>query len=55
MLKSIPGIEFTFFDERDVVRHRLVQQIVRAYERFESEKENSDDAGAVPGERTERE
>jgi phosphate starvation-inducible protein PhoH len=23
-----------FFDDRDVVRHKLVQQIVKAYERF---------------------
>jgi phosphate starvation-inducible protein PhoH and related proteins len=31
---SIDGISFTYFDERDVVRHKLVQQIVRAYEAF---------------------
>jgi len=30
----IEGIEFVFFDERDVVRHALVQQIVKAYEVF---------------------
>jgi phosphate starvation-inducible PhoH-like protein len=23
-----------YFDERDVVRHKLVQQIVKAYEKF---------------------
>jgi phosphate starvation-inducible PhoH-like protein len=28
------GISFIYFDERDVVRHRLVQQIVKAYEAF---------------------
>jgi phosphate starvation-inducible PhoH-like protein len=31
---SIDGISFVHFDERDVVRHRLVQQIVKAYESF---------------------
>jgi phosphate starvation-inducible PhoH-like protein len=31
---SIEGIVFTYFDERDVVRHKLVQQIVKAYEAF---------------------
>jgi phosphate starvation-inducible PhoH-like protein len=31
---SIDGIEFVQFDDRDVVRHKLVQQIVKAYEAF---------------------
>src|SRR5438045_1169963 len=29
---AIDGISFIYFDERDVVRHKLVQQIVKAYE-----------------------
>jgi len=29
---EIEGIAFIHFDERDVVRHKLVQQIVKAYE-----------------------
>ena len=29
---NIEGIEFIWFDEKDVVRHQLVQQIVKAYE-----------------------
>jgi phosphate starvation-inducible protein PhoH and related proteins len=33
---DIEGIAFIHFDERDVVRHRLVQQIVKAYEAFSS-------------------
>jgi phosphate starvation-inducible PhoH-like protein len=40
VLKTIDGIKFVFFDERDVVRHRLVQKIVRAYESFQQEKED---------------
>lgn len=35
ILKGIEGIRFIYFTEKDVVRHRLVQEIVRAYERFE--------------------
>jgi phosphate starvation-inducible PhoH-like protein len=31
---SIEGISFIHFDDRDVVRHKLVQQIVKAYEKF---------------------
>jgi phosphate starvation-inducible PhoH-like protein len=32
ILKGIEGIGFTRFDDRDVVRHELVQKIIRAYE-----------------------
>ena len=31
---GIEGISFVYFDDRDVVRHKLVQQIVKAYEAF---------------------
>jgi len=34
VVSAIDGISFVHFDERDVVRHRLVQQIVKAYETF---------------------
>ena len=33
ILKGVEGISFIQFDERDVVRHSLVQRIVRAYEK----------------------
>ena len=33
VLKGVEGISFINFDERDVVRHSLVQRIVKAYER----------------------
>jgi phosphate starvation-inducible PhoH-like protein len=36
MLKGVKGIEFVYLTERDVVRHRLVQEIIKAYERYES-------------------
>ena len=32
VVSNIEGIEFVYFDERDVVRHKLVQAIVKAYE-----------------------
>jgi phosphate starvation-inducible PhoH-like protein len=35
ILKDIPGIRFIHFTEEDVVRHELVQQIVRAYEAYQ--------------------
>jgi phosphate starvation-inducible PhoH-like protein len=34
VVKGIEGISFVQFDERDVVRHSLVQRIVKAYERY---------------------
>jgi phosphate starvation-inducible PhoH-like protein len=34
VLSAVEGIAFIRFDDRDVVRHKLVQQIVRAYEAF---------------------
>src|SRR5579862_3685893 len=35
VLRGIEGISFIYFDERDVVRHPLVQRIVKAYERYQ--------------------
>ena len=34
IVKDVNGIGFVYFDDRDVVRHKLVQQIVKAYEAF---------------------
>jgi phosphate starvation-inducible PhoH-like protein len=36
VVEKIEGIGFVHFNEKDVVRHNLVQQIIRAYEEFES-------------------
>jgi phosphate starvation-inducible protein PhoH len=33
ILVEIPGIVFVYFTEKDVVRHRLVQEIIKAYQR----------------------
>ena len=35
ILKGVQGIRFVYFTEKDVVRHRLVQEIVKAYGRYE--------------------
>jgi phosphate starvation-inducible PhoH-like protein len=40
ILQNINGINFVFFSKRDVVRHKLVQEIIRAYEQLEAEKQN---------------
>ncbi|MFN8940899.1 MAG: PhoH family protein, partial [Acidobacteriota bacterium] len=34
VLKSVEGVAFVHFDDKDVVRHSLVQRIVRAYESY---------------------
>jgi phosphate starvation-inducible PhoH-like protein len=35
ILQGIEGIRFVYFTNRDVVRHKLVQQIIKAYEKHE--------------------
>jgi len=35
VLEGVPGIGFTFFTSKDVVRHPMVQRIVEAYDRFD--------------------
>ncbi len=37
ILQNINGIKFVFFSKRDVVRHKLVQEIIRAYEELEAD------------------
>ena len=39
VLKNIEGIEFCTLTEKDVVRHPLVQQIIKAYAKYDEEKE----------------
>lgn len=40
VLGNIPGISFTHFTSKDVVRHPIVQRIVEAYEAFEKANPN---------------
>jgi phosphate starvation-inducible PhoH-like protein len=36
ILQGVKGIQFVYLSDRDVVRHRLVQKIIKAYEKYES-------------------
>ena len=49
VLSGVEGIHFARLTEQDVVRHSLVQRIVRAYERVTVERASSDQADASPG------
>ncbi len=40
VLKGIQGIEFVYFDKGDVVRHRLVAEIIDAYEKYSVRQEH---------------
>ena len=39
ILKDIEGIEFVYLTEKDVVRHELVQRIIKAYDQFDQNKD----------------
>jgi phosphate starvation-inducible PhoH-like protein len=53
VLKGVEGIEFVHFSEVDVVRHPLVQEVVRAYDVFEAERRTRSERppSQEPGER----
>lgn len=38
ILKDIEGISFVYLDQRDVVRHKLVRDIIEAYDKFEGKR-----------------
>jgi phosphate starvation-inducible PhoH-like protein len=40
ILNGIDGIEFIYFSHKDVVRHKLVMEIIKAYDKFDKENEN---------------
>ena len=44
ILKGISGIQFVFFSKIDVVRHRLVQDIIHAYDAHDAAKKATDNA-----------
>ena len=46
ILRDVQGISFVYFDETDVVRHRLVSAIVRAYDVHDARKGDRRPAGA---------
>jgi phosphate starvation-inducible PhoH-like protein len=49
ILKDIKGIKFVFFSEQDVVRHKLVQEIIRAYDRRDAMRKNARGLAPSPG------
>jgi phosphate starvation-inducible PhoH-like protein len=48
ILRNIDGIQFVYFDEKDVVRHRLVQEIIRAYDRHQTGKQQQSEPAHQP-------
>ena len=40
VLQDVEGIDFVYFDRNDVVRHRLVKDIIDAYGKFSDKQEN---------------
>jgi phosphate starvation-inducible protein PhoH and related proteins len=41
IIRNIEGIGFVYFDDKDVVRHKLVQQIVKAYDAWSAKPASS--------------
>jgi phosphate starvation-inducible PhoH-like protein len=41
VLKDVPGIAFVYFTEKDVVRHELVSEIVKAYDEWARRRDGS--------------
>ncbi len=39
VLRGIKGIKFVYLNHKDVVRHELVMEIIKAYERFDKDKQ----------------
>ncbi len=42
VLADVKGISFSFFKPRDVVRHKIVRRIVKAYEKSEDQEQQAD-------------
>ncbi len=43
ILGAVEDIEFIYLTDKDVVRHEIVQKIIRAYEKYDNEKSASDE------------
>ena len=48
VLSEVDGISFVYFNEKDVVRHDLVQRIVRAYEDYDNARLEAPADGPLP-------
>lgn len=40
ILNNIEGIDFVYLTHKDVIRHKLVMEIIKAYDKYDKEKEN---------------
>jgi phosphate starvation-inducible PhoH-like protein len=49
VVASVPGIRFVYFDESDVVRHPLVQGIIKAYEAYRNGNRPREAEAVKPG------
>lgn len=49
ILRDVPGVEFVYLTEKDVVRHELVQRIIKAYESHEQQQAEQSQAGDGKG------
>jgi phosphate starvation-inducible PhoH-like protein len=43
ILKDVKGIQMVFFSKQDVVRHKLVQDIIKAYEELDKQKKTEEE------------
>ena len=51
VLEKVEGIQFVYFDKNDVVRHKLVKDIINAYEQFHTNGTNEKtDSNGKPSE-----
>lgn len=49
ILMNVDGVVFVYLDKRDVVRHKLVKDIIHAYEEFSVKNENGKNSASGPG------
>ena len=48
ILRNVKGVAFIYFSRKDVVRHKLVEEIIAAYERYEAEEDEEDEEDGTP-------
>lgn len=51
ILRHVQGIKFVYFNERDVVRHKLVQDIIKAYDQHDQTSPTTGQAKSANGRR----
>lgn len=54
VLKNVPGIEAVTLTDRDVVRHRLIQEIIKAYEKYYAAGQQKDKRSGFNDSRSDR-